>query len=85
MPTEKQSVVDMRPQISFQIASERGRTATIVLDGEEMGVAGTYPENVASMKIVPGTHHLRLQAGGETILDERFYIGDGVHRAFLAK
>lgn len=85
MPTEKQAEVDLRAQISFQLASERAHTAIVWLDGLDMGYANQFPENVASLRILSGTHHLRLLSGKETLLDERFYIGEGVHRIFVAR
>lgn len=85
MPTEKQGEVDLRASISFDIQSPRGREAIVRLDGLDAGRAGAYASGVSALRVLPGSHHLQLDAGGELILDERFYIGDGVQRTFIAR
>lgn len=85
MPTEKQSVSDLRPQISFKVTDERLHRARVILDGLDMGMVGNYIEGYASMRILPGTHILQVDSAGQTIFNEKFYIGDGVNRAFIVK
>jgi hypothetical protein len=82
MPTEKQSISDMRPQISFKTADDRLKSAKVVLDGLDMGSVGDYINDSASLRILSGTHVLRLVAGQKIILDEKFYAGDGTSRSF---
>ena len=83
MPTETASIPDMRPQISFRLANPVYGPARVLVDGLEMGAAGDYQDGTASLRIVPGMHSMRITLQGSTILDERFYIGDGVHRTFV--
>lgn len=83
LPTEKQSISDMRPQISFKISNEQTRSARVILDGLDMGPVGSYLEGVASLRILPGTHMLSLASGTQVIFQEKFYSGDGVNRTFI--
>lgn len=85
MPTEKQSISDMRPQISFKTTDDRLHSARVVLDGLDMGSVGDYMEGSAALRILSGTHVLRLVAGQQIIIDEKFYAGDGTNRAFTVK
>lgn len=85
MPTEKQGVSDMRPQISFKAPDERVRSARVILDGLDMGPVGNYVEGTSALRVLPGTHLLIVDLGGQVILQERFYLGDGVSRSFVAK
>lgn len=85
MPTEKQGISDMRPQISFQAPDERVRNARVTIDGLDMGVVGNYVDGVAALRILPGTHVITVDLGGQVILHEKFYVGDGVNRSFVAK
>ncbi|MDW5441126.1 hypothetical protein [Polaromonas sp. SM01] len=85
MPTEKQGISDMRPQISFKPADDNVRNARVILDGLDMGSVGNYVEGTAALRILPGTHVLTLALGGQLILEEKFYVGDGVSRTFVAK
>lgn len=85
MPTEKQGISDMRPQISFQAPDERVRNARVTIDGLEMGLVGNYVEGTSALRILPGTHLITVDLGGQVILHEKFYVGDGVNRSFVAK
>lgn len=85
MPTEKQSVVDLRPGISFRADTADHHAARVLVDGLDMGTAGTYLDGKAALRIEPGTHQLRVTLGSQVLLDERFYAGEGVNRAFMIK
>lgn len=87
MPTEKQSVSDMRPQISFQAdaADTRLTTARVVLNNIDMGAVMDYMQGIATLKVLPGTHQLRIVQGAQVLHDERFYVGDGVVKSFVLK
>lgn len=85
MPTEKQSISDMRPQISFKAADDRARSARVIVDGLDMGVVGDYVEGSTSLRVLSGTHSLRVIMGNQIALDEKFYVGDGTNRTFIVK
>jgi hypothetical protein len=82
MPTEKQGVSDIRPQISFTAANEQVKAATVLIDGLPMGPVGSYIDGIASLRIVSGTHVLRVVLGNQVLLEQKFYVGDGVNRSF---
>lgn len=83
MPTEKQSVSDMRPQISFKTTDTQKHSARVFVDGLDMGSLGTYLDGVSALRIVSGTHQVRVMNGTQILLDEKFYAGDGVNRTFI--
>ena len=85
MPTEKQGVADMRPQIVFRYERPEMAQAQVSVNGINMGSVATYRDSVASLKLVPGTHHLQVTLTGTLVLDERFYIADGVNKTFVLK
>ncbi len=85
MPTEKQGVADMRPQIAFRYERPEMAPAQVSVNGINMGSVATYRDSVASLKLVPGTHHLQVTLAGTLVLDERFYIADGVNKTFVLK
>jgi hypothetical protein len=85
MPTEKHGISDMRPQIAFKADRVEAHTARVVVDGLDLGPVGDYIDGVASVRILPGTHTLRVVSGNEVLIDERFYVGDGVNRTFILK
>jgi len=85
MPTEKQGISDMRPQISFKTDEAKLHSARVFLDGLDMGTVGDYADGVAALRILPGTHLMRITAGSAIIFEEKFYLGDGANRAFILK
>ena len=85
MPTEKRSVVDMRPQLSFKVVDDGLRSATVFVDGLAMGSVGEFDEGVAALRILSGSHQIRVDLNGRALVDEKLYIGDGVNRTILVK
>jgi len=85
MPTEKQGIADLRPQISFRPGNDIVRNARVTVDGLDMGLVGSYVEGSAALRILPGSHVLTVLQNGRLLLEEKFYLGDGVNRTFLVK
>jgi hypothetical protein len=83
MPTEKQSVTDMRPQISFKVVSDELRGARVLIDGLDTGTVGDYLEGVAALRVLSGVHVIKIHQAGRTVVEEKIYIGDGVSRSML--
>jgi hypothetical protein len=83
MPTEKQGVSDIRPQISFKATDTQHHSARVFVDGLDMGSVSTYLDGVAALRIVSGAHQIRVMHGSQVLLDEKFYAGDGVNRTFI--
>jgi hypothetical protein len=82
MPTEKAGIPDLRPRISFRLVDESVRPARVLVDGIDMGSAADYVDGVAALRLLPGTHVLKVTFMGTTLMDEKFYVGDGVQRTF---
>ncbi len=82
MPTETHGVVSLKPQISFQMANDGLASAQVFVDELPVGVAGQFIAKQAALQIEPGTHQLRVQLGGQVLINERFYVGDGVSKVF---
>lgn len=84
MPTERQGVADLRPQISFVAEAHHG-DALVFVDGAAVGKVGDYLDGRAALRVVPGTHEVRVVHGGQVLLQERFYVGDGVSKSFVIR
>ena len=75
----------MRPQISFKVENESVQSARVLVDGLDMGSVGDFLEGVAAVRVLPGMHKLAVTAGSAVLLEEKFYLGDGVSRSFIVK
>lgn len=85
MPTEEQSVVDLRPQIAFRITNTTLPPAQlrVFVDNLDMGSADRYLEGKGALRILPGTHLVRVENQGRVVLNETVYVADGVARTFV--
>ena len=85
VPTEKQEVADLRPAFSFSL-SDPGDDAgayKVYVDGLDMGSAANYVAGKNSLKVLSGTHILKVEGRGRVVLEERIYLGDGANRTIL--
>lgn len=85
IPTEKQSAVDMRPQISFKIVNENVRGARVLVDGLDMGSVDEYQENQAALKVLPGKHVVSIVQRDQLVYEESIYVGHGISRAIVVQ
>jgi len=85
MPTEKQTNVDLRPQIAFRVTNPalEAYQLQIFVDDLPMGVVSTYLADEQTLRVLPGTHVVRIVRGGQVLLDERLYIGDGMTKILV--
>lgn len=86
-PTERQSVVDLRPQISFRFdpADARMNEARVLVNGLDSGRLGDFFDGKGSLRVLSGTHTIQIVSGSQMLLNERAYLGDGVARPFIVK
>ena len=86
-PMERQSVVDQRPQISFRFdpADARMNEARVLVNGLDSGRLGDFLDGKGSLRVLSGTHGVKVISGSDVLLDERVYLGDGVARPFIVK
>lgn len=86
-PTERQSVVDMRPQLTFRFdpVDVRMNEARVYVDSLDAGRMGDFLDGRGALRVLPGSHVVRVVSGTEVLLEERFYVGDGVVRPFVVK
>ena len=86
-PTEKREVVDLRPQISFRFdaADTQRADARVLVDGLDAGRLGDYEDGKGALRVLAGSHVVRVVTGNQTLLEERAYLGNGVARAFAVQ
>lgn len=84
MPSERQGVSDLRPQISF-VAEDQHKDARVLINKVEVGRVGDFIDGVAALRVLPGSHLVTVVSGSGVILEERFYVADGVSRSFVLR
>jgi len=83
-PTESHRVVDQRAQISFLFDVARAE-ARVQVDGLDSGRLGDFEDGKGALRVIAGTHVVRVVDGNQTLLEERAYLGNGVARAFAVR
>lgn len=85
MPTEKQSSVDLRPQLSFSVASPAldPMGLEVFVDGLLVGRVGTYLAGQQAVRVLSGTHVVQIVQGGVVLKEERVYVGDGTTKTLV--
>ena len=84
-PTEIQQVADIRPGINFKLASASesdAQTWKVFIDGLEVGHVANYLAGQSVLRVLSGTHVVRVESPRGVLLDERVYLGDGSIRSF---
>jgi len=86
-PTERQTIIDLRPQIVFRFesANPQFNDARVLVNGLDSGRLVDFIEGKGSLRVLPGMNTVRVVNGMEVLLDERAYLGDGVTRPFNVK
>ena len=81
-PTEMQSTVDNRPQLTFSTAGD-AHQYQVYLDDLAVGSAGDFPAGKTALRVTSGTHVLRVEKSGRTVMDEKIYVGDGTTKNII--
>jgi hypothetical protein len=85
LPMEKQGVSDMRPHISFKSNDPTHHSARVIVDGLDMGSLGAYLDGIAALRIISGSHQIRVVLDTRVLFENKFYVDDGVSRTFLVQ
>lgn len=85
IPTDKQSAVDLRPQISFRAVSDGFLDGRVYVDGLDVGTVSEYLENQSALKVLPGKHVVTVVLRDRTIYQETIYVGHGISRTIIVQ
>lgn len=81
LPTEKHEVPDLRPQLSFAIPGDMdAQRYRVIVDNLDMGALSSYSSGEAALRVLSGTHIVRIESAGRIIHEERVYLGEGAVR-----
>jgi hypothetical protein len=85
MPTEKQSSVDLRPQISFTVSNPALDPAglEVRIDGLPVGMVSSYLAGQQAVRVRSGTHVVTVSRDGNVVLEERIYLGDTANKTLV--
>jgi hypothetical protein len=85
-PTEKKEVADVRPSIVFSIAENMDATQyRVFVDNLDMGPLARYVSGAGALRLLSGSHIVRIETAGNAIFQESIYLGDGATRTLQVR
>lgn len=77
-PTISETTVDLRPALSFTLASKKQDASSfeVFVDGLNMGSAEQYIQGKAALRVLSGTHLIQVKQHGQVVLEQKIYLGD---------
>lgn len=79
-PTRNTQVVDDRPGIAFKLTSHPAAGYELQVDGVSYGRVGQFQEGESVLKIIDGTHQVKLLSGDKVVYEKEVYLGAGSNR-----
>ncbi|WP_039035863.1 MULTISPECIES: hypothetical protein [Shewanella] len=86
MPTTSSSTVDNRPQIVFKVSDTSDvEGMRVIVDGLDNGPVAPFTNGTQALRILPGTHIIKILNGDTVISSQKIYVSDGVIKEVLIK
>ncbi len=79
-PTRNTQVVDDRPGLAFDLASPSLAGHELEVDGVSYGRVGQFLAGENLLKIIDGTHQVKLLSDGRVVFEQEVYLGAGSNR-----
>lgn len=79
-PTKETRVVDDRPGLTFELQSPETRDHELFVDDVSYGPVSQYLQGESQLRLVDGSHRIKLVRSGEVTFSQRIYLGAGVNR-----
>lgn len=57
----------------------------VFVDNQRVGTVSQYLHNKAALRLVPGTHVIRIEKPDHTSHVEKIYVGDGVTKTIVVQ
>lgn len=80
MPTHNTETVDDRPGLAFDMNKSAASQYEVTVDGVSYGAVSQYLDGENFLKLVDGTHRVKIIKGGTVYFDQKVYLGAGVNR-----
>ena len=80
-PVTQIQSVDLRPTLSISNAPQG---SVLSIDGVIVGDAGSIAKGNQAIKLSPGTHQINASHNGNILINEKVYLGEGLHKTLSA-
>ncbi len=80
-PVTQIQSVDLRPTLSISNAPSG---SVLTIDGVVVGDAGAISAGKQAIMLTPGTHQINVSYNGSSLINEKIYLGEGLHKTLSA-
>lgn len=81
-PSEDVQTIESRPMIMFKTTLDADEI-NVFVDNIKAGKVSDFLRNKAALRVVPGTHIIRIEKPDHTVQVEKIYVGDGVIKTIV--
>lgn len=86
LPSEHVVIGENTAGISFKLTNpDRGKNYQVYVDGLLMGNASDFMEGKALLKILPGSHIIKLMHNNKIVFQEKLYVASGANKTMVVK
>lgn len=75
-PVKTQAVVDDRPRLTFDVSDYEPSSVELIVDGLSYGKVNKYLSDIASLRILPGKHEVKLVSASRIIYQKTDYFAE---------
>lgn len=85
MPSEQVVISDSSAGLSFRVMADKRAVYDIYVDGLLMGQAREFKEGEAILKVLPGSHVIKVISNGQVVMEEKVYVASGANKVLVVK
>lgn len=85
LPSEQAVISDSSAGLSFRVMAEQNAGYEIYVDGLLMGQAHEFKEGEAILKVLPGSHVIKVISNGQVVMEEKVYVASGANKVLVVK
>ncbi|MCG8313657.1 MAG: hypothetical protein MI976_10605 [Pseudomonadales bacterium] len=86
MPSEEVISGDNSAGLSFKVVNVDDANAyEVFVDGLAMGKAKDFLAGKTILKVLPGSHVIRVERNGEVVLEEKHYVAAGANKVLVVR
>lgn len=85
MPSEEVVISDSSAGISFRVVPDTDQVYEVYVDGLLMGNARDFQEGESILKILPGSHVIKIVSNGAVVMEDKLYVASGANKVLVVK
>lgn len=85
LPSEHVVISDSSAGLSFRVPADSDAAYEVYVDGLLMGKARDFREGEAILKVLPGSHVVKIVSNGQVVMEDKVYVASGANKVLVVK